>query len=273
MPITVAEKWESRERTDEFGDGTSSLDLIFVIQGTDDDQLVVENLLLAAPLTFRGLERINSSIERIAEQAWLGKVTYSDTNLEDQQVGGSDFQFDTTGQSQHQDQSLETTRFPNPSTNPDIPATNDLIGDTGDFVEGVDIIVPTYSFSETHRITDLLITPAYKSILFFLTGSTNDAVFKGFETNEVLFLGASGSKRGRDDWSISYRFAATPNRTGFSIGPIDNINKKGWEYLTVRTTQKPNKPVDPTHMILDIQWVDVHELYPEGDFSLMGIGI
>lgn len=265
MPITVAEKWESRERTDEFGDGTSSLDLIFVIQGTDNDQLVVENLLLAAPLTFRFLERINSSIERIAEQAWLGKVTYSDINLEDQQVGGSDFQFDTTGQSQHQDQSLGTTRFPATG----VPAANDLIGDTGDFVEGVDIIVPTYSFSETHRISDLLITPAYKAILFALTGRTNDAVFKGFEINEVLFLGASGSKRGKDDWSISYRFAATPNVTGKTIGPISGINKKGWEYLTVRTRQKPLND----HMILDIQWVDVHELYPEGDFSLMGIGI
>ncbi len=55
----------------------------------------------------------------------------------------------------------------------------------------------------------------------------NNASWKGFAAGECLFLGASGSKRGSDDWEITFRFAATPNKTGLTVGDIVDINKKG----------------------------------------------
>jgi hypothetical protein len=51
----------------------------------------------------------------------------------------------------------------------------------------------------------------------------------------VLFLGASGSQRGTEDWEITFSFAASPNATGLTVGDITGIEpKKGWEYLWVR---------------------------------------
>jgi len=63
----------------------------------------------------------------------------------------------------------------------------------------VDITVPVYSFSETHYNSLAFVTESYKQTLFGLTGKVNNAAFKGFAAGEVLFLGASGSKRGDED--------------------------------------------------------------------------
>ncbi len=57
-------------------------------------------------------------------------------------------------------------------------------------------------------------TGAYKSTLFFLTACVNSDGFKGFAPGEVLFLGASGTQRGQEDWEITFKFAASPNATG-----------------------------------------------------------
>jgi hypothetical protein len=96
---------------------------------------------------------------------------------------------------------------------------------TPDRVEGTDITVPVFNFTETHYILNELVTPAYKLTLFNLTGKVNGGVFKGFAKGEVLFLGASGSKRGLDDWEITYRFAASPNVASLSLGGIRLLRK------------------------------------------------
>jgi hypothetical protein len=98
----------------------------------------------------------------------------------------------------------------------------------------------------------------------------NGSGFKGFAKGELLFLGASGSKRGKDDWEITYRFAASPNAAGLTLGDITGINKEGWHYLWVRfaddedTTAKAliKKPVAAY----------VEQVYQYGDFSLLGLG-
>jgi len=71
------------------------------------------------------------------------------------------------------------------------------------------------------------VTPAYKTTLFALTGTVNSGAFEGFAAGEVLFLGASGSKRGEEDWEITYRFAASPNATDIQVGHIVVAAKKG----------------------------------------------
>jgi len=108
---------------------------------------------------------------------------------------------------------------------------------TADGVDGVDITVPVYQFSETHYFSDAQVNASYNGAIFSCTGKTNAGGFKGFAPGEVLFLGASGSKRGDspdDDWEITFQFAASPNETGLSLGSITGINKDGWEYLWVR---------------------------------------
>ena len=116
----------------------------------------------------------------------------------------------------------------------DQPDFHGAIGVSTDSVEGTDITVPVFNFTETHYIPIALVTGAYKTTLFYLTGRVNHAPFKGFARGEVLFLGASGSQRGTEDWEIAFKFAASPNATDLTVGDITGIEKKGWEYLWVR---------------------------------------
>src|SRR5262249_36297567 len=149
----------------------------------------------------------------------------------------------------------------------DPPDCQGAIGVNNDSVEGTDITIPVYNFKETHYIPVAFITPAYKTILFYLTGKVNVLPFEGFAPGEVLFMGASGSQRGQEDWEITFSFAASPNVTGLSIGSISGINKKGWEYLWVRYQDAE----DEDTLVKQPSAAYVEQVYPYGDFSLLGI--
>lgn len=62
-------------------------------------------------------------------------------------------------------------------------------------------------------------------------GTVCDHEFRGRAVGEVLFLGVSGSIDNANPTSeLSYEFAVSPNKTGITIGPFENVDKKGWEY-------------------------------------------
>lgn len=262
MPVTVTEQYESRPTT--LGD-QSTVDLIYAVVGTDSDVTAHAELLSTAPALYGGLALNNSSIKRIAQEAWLGTVRYK--NLGKKDTGDSTFQFDTGGGSQKITQSLSTTRYaPAGETAPDFQGA---IGVTNDSVEGVDITVPVYNFSETHYVAAASVDAAYKLTLFSLTGRVNNATFKGFAAGEVLFLGASGTQRNTDDWEITYRFAASPNVTGLTVGSITGINKLGWEYMWVRYEDTEDTAAKRT--VKRPIAVFVEQVYETGDMSLLGI--
>jgi len=263
MPVTVHEKWDSRETTIS---EDSTVDLRFVIRGTDDDAAANTALLAASPVLYGGLVRQSLHTERIAEYEWDGSVRYG--RLEPPQTGDSSFSFDTGGGTQHITQSLATVGAYSVDGPP--PDFRGAVGVTRDSVDGVDITVPVYNFTETHYIATGLVTTAYKAALFYLTGQVNNATFRGFAPGEVLFLGASGSKRGPDDWEITYRFAASPNVAGLAVGDMTGIAKRGWEYLWVRYEDVE----DTTAMALVKRPVAVYveQVYPYGNFAGLGIG-
>jgi hypothetical protein len=136
-------------------------------------------------------------------------------------------------------------------------------------VAGIDITVPVFNFSETHFIDNALVTTAYKLNLFALTGKVNAAEFKDFARGELLFLGASGSRRGTGAWEITFRFAASPNVVNLSLGGITGIQKEGWHYLWVRFTDDE----DATARTLIKRPISAHveQVYQYADFSLLGL--
>lgn len=237
MPVEVFEKFESRRSTKANQASQSSAELGYIVRGTADDLVARNAAQTGSPATYDGLARQNVQIEPLGPQLWDVTVRYGSSDS-----GGNptpseaSFNFETGGGTQHITQSKDTVqaRAASGSTAPDFGGA---IGVTADGVEGVDITVPVYQFSETHYFSDAQVTGAYKGAIFSCTGKTNAGGFKGFAPGEVLFLGATGSKRGDgpdDDWEITFRFAASPNETGLSVGSITGISKKGWEYLWVR---------------------------------------
>lgn len=270
MPLTLTEKLDSRRWTT--GDN-ASVEMVYILAGTSDDVTAKNLISSSTPASYNGLVRQSIQIEpewvdtTAGDGQWVATVRYG--IRPPAEVGESSFAFDTSGGTQHVTQSIATVsrHAPPGKTAPDFGGA---IGVTHDNVEGVDITVPVYAFSETHYLADSFVTPAYRGTLFGLTGKVNNAAFKGCAAGECLFLGASGSKRGVDDWEITYRFAASPNRTGITIGDITGIAKKGWEYLWVRYADAEDAAAKT--IVKKPVAVFIERVYEEADFAQLGIG-
>ena len=152
MSITVSEKWESRETT---GGKDPSVDLVFIVKGTSDDIAAGDALLNNSPLVYNNLARLSAHLERTAEYAWEGTVSYGRP-----EQGESTWTFDTSGGTQRVTQSLSTVGAYAPSGET-APNFHGAIGVTKDNVEGVDITTPVFNFGETHDIDDTLLADRY----------------------------------------------------------------------------------------------------------------
>jgi hypothetical protein len=259
----IIEKYDSRETT--VGVENPSVELLYVVDGTEDDVAVRAVVEATIPAIYAGLVFQNYHISHQGSGLWEVSVRYG--KLDPKEPGESSFSFDTGGGTTHITQSLQTIGSHAPPGE-DPPDFKGAIGVNNDSVEGTDITIPVYNFKETHYIPIALVTPAYKAALFYLTGKVNAAPFKGFAPGEVLFMGASGSQRGQEDWEITFSFAASPNATGLTVGDITGIDKKGWEYLWVRYQDAEDADV----LVKQPAAVYVEQVYPYGDFSLLGIG-
>jgi len=150
MAITVTQKFEPRPSS--LGDN-ASVETTWIVAGTDDDIAAKYALRDATPVWYDGLIRNNLSIDIIGPDTWEGVVTYG-RRQEDPQTGESSFSFDTEGGTQHITQSLQNiANYPGLAAN-----YKGAIGVTHDNVEGVDITVPIYKFSETHYLSASLVT-------------------------------------------------------------------------------------------------------------------
>ena len=288
MPITVAEKYDSRQSTT---GSNAQVTLTYIASGSDDDLAIKAAVESFAPETYDGLPRQSVQIEPISEEYWDASVRYADSSSSSSTSGGTPdpgsgeytYSFDTMGGTQHITQSLDTVGSYADSSIPSAPDFNGAIGVSNTNgnaeVQGVDITVPIYNFSETHYLTVEQVTPEYKGTLFQLTGKVNNATFRGLAAGECLFLGASGTLHGTEsaegtsggaDWEITYRFAASPNKSGITIGNITGIAKKGWEYLWVRYADVED--MDAMAMVKRPVAAYVEQVYESADFSLLDIG-
>lgn len=290
MPITVEEKYDSRQSTT---GSNAQVTLTYIASGSDDDLAIKSAVEDFAPERYDDLPRQSVQIEPISEEYWDASVRYADASSSSSTSGvvpdpGSDeytYSFDTMGGTQHITQSLNTVGTYADSSIPSAPDFHGAIGvsnaNGNSEVQGVDITVPIYNFSETHYLTTDQVTPEYKGKLFQLTGKVNAGEFRGLQAGECLFLGASGTLHGTEsttggvtsgggDWEITFRFAASPNKTGIAIGSITGIAKKGWEYLWVRYADME----DTNAMTIVKRPVAayVEQVYTEADFSVMEIG-
>lgn len=262
MPGIISESYLSRPFTLGL---TAGRELEFDIMDTDDE-VEVYNLLVGpdgGPAAYLGLARESLEARPLGGGVWKGYVRY--VNL----VGTSEYTFDTGGGSDHITQSLSTMGSYAPAglVAPDF---HGAIGVSEDRVDGVDIPSRAFEFSETHYLTDLQVTSAYKLILFSLTGRFNNASFKGLAAGECLLLGVSGAKRGDERWGLTYRFSCSPNAASLTVGGITGIVKRGWDYLWMRYADAEDSSAFA--LVKRPIAAYVEQVHEAGDFSLLGIG-
>ena len=271
MSVTVTEKFESRRLTT--GEN-ATLELAFNVFGTDDEAEAKQVLLAASPETYGSaanppyLCRRSVQLEPVGPTLWSATVHY-DTNWDAPIWAEDNYEFDTSGGTQHITQSLSTVaRYAAPGYY--APNCQGAIGVSQTAVEGVDIVVPIFNFSETHHFSN--VSWSYRRRIADLTGKVNSGSFRGFERGEVLFLGASGSRRDsytETPWEVTFRFAAQQNRGNIRVGNIGRIYKKGWEYMWIRYAAEDDENAG-TRIKRPVA-VYIEQVYEEASFSGLGI--
>lgn len=263
MPGTISESYVSRPF--KVGIKDSGRELVYDIHNTADEAEVQTLILGTAPAVYNGLILDSVEADPVFTDGsasptglWKGKARYLVPEVQ--------YTFDTGGGESKITQSYQTVSAYAPAgfVAPDFGGA---IGVSADSVEGAQIPIPKYDFTETHVFADSNVTPTYKSNLFNLTGRKNGSPYKGFAAGEVLFLGATGSNRGSGQWTITFRFSCSPNVSGLTIGTITGINKRGWDYLWIRYADF----VDLSAFALVKRPIAayVEEVILDGDFSLL----
>lgn len=290
MPLTWIEDGESRQATivRKGRKAQSTYKKSWKIFGTQDDTVLHAdiNTQLTANYAYwqypgvsgMQLRAESYSVSYLGDDAWQLTVDYVKDGVED----GPDplkrsRSFDTTGGTQHITQAYPVgsgstldfeRRFPSTATN-----MSGVIGVDDNGVNGVDIVVPQLQWQESYDVPNAYVTAAYIRSVASITGTVNAATFRGFQAGEVLFVGCTGSQewdtqKGDGPWSLSYRFVASPNVTGQTIGSITGVAKGGHDYLWVHY----ESGVSGQSLIKQPKAVYVSKVYKDGDFSILGIG-
>ena len=272
--------------------GTSNEDILHAEINTKITSLYAFWTYPGQPLVRLRAEQYSVSYQ--GDDSWQVTVSYEKLGADDPtQVGPLKRarSFDTTGGTQTVTQSRggedgERVYGPNGELQgQSIPTMYGAINVDDRGVNGVDIVVPQLTWTESYDVPSSYVTSAYIRAVHLLTGTTNIAAFRGFLKNEVLFLGMTGQQewdvqRGDGPFSLSYRFSASPNRGNEAFGsslppePIGDIaayNKYGHDFLWVKYASQDDQ--NNNIVIRKPLFVYVNRVYPESDFSKIGIGV
>lgn len=263
MSITITQDIEAR-----YSPGKSA-ELNFTIRGAASEAQAGDALANVAPTVFDGLFRKERQIETVFIDAaqpdknlFKGKVFYGANDTANEFTES----FDTTGGSQQITQSLLTVS----RTPANAPNFKGALNFDGQKVNGVEIVVPVYTFSEQHYKSRAAVSAAYRKTLANLTGKVNSSAFRGFDAGEVLFRGAAGQLavvEGVKQWQITYQFAASPNRANIPVGDLVVPSKLGWDYLWALY----GEAVDQNAVVQTPIAAYVERVYEFADFSALGI--
>lgn len=288
MPVTTWELVNSREY-DYSLTGEVSFVRRWVATGSDTETAIHDELRNnVIPLLFNGSVLQNYTATPQGNGVWLVEANYeaklrtattdsTGSNLGSSQTGGQTlsgmageypmYEFDTTGGTKHITQSLSTVNkyAPAGKTAPDMKGA---IGVTQDSVEGVDIVVPSCRFSETHYKTLAEVTKTYINTLIDKTGTVNNATFRGRAAGEVLFKGCTGRLKNYDSWELTYHFEVSKNDTNITVGDITVSTKKGWNYLWILY----GTSTDQNRIVKQPVAAYVEEVYSSSAFSTLQIG-
>jgi len=268
MAIIVREAYKSRKET--VGDQDQEVRL-YIAAGSDDKSDLKAAVLGEAPAASDdGLRLRTVTDDQIAPEVWKYTLTYSSKKRED---NTSSFSFDTTGGTVHKDIAIDQEIYEHHEYV--APDFKNAIGvDADGNVAGVDVIVPAFSYQETHYLNAEDVTETYAKTLATLTGSVNDDTFKGWAAGEVRFDGATGSQdKPGGQWQVTFKFTMEPNIEIEEPGDITGgpIEKDGHEYLW--TYFHEEKDTTANRMVPAPHAVVVSQVYPLADFSLIGIGV
>ncbi|MGE4300808.1 MAG: hypothetical protein AB7F40_04305 [Victivallaceae bacterium] len=144
-------------------------------------------------------------------------------------------------------------------------------GKTGQDMEVTGVDVPTGQMRETYTklVSTGKLTTNYKRRLYRLVGKVNSSKFKGWDSGEVMFLGASFSAptNGNTKVVVSYNFSIQENeRNSYFSGILVGL-KRGWEYIWAVSSSV----IAGSSPVAALRAVYVAQVAEYGDFSDLGL--
>ncbi|MEM9828697.1 MAG: hypothetical protein AAF958_19070 [Planctomycetota bacterium] len=253
--IDFLELWDSQDTAIVAANGGDSMKLRARIQGTDSRDAAYARLMeeIQDVLNIGGDRPIvadKASLKPVGPKIWHCDVEYisptTDTSAASAPkiVGESTFEFDTTGGQTKIYAAQKQARY-----GPAIQRNAGLaINVSNGKVNGVDVVIPSLSFTVHQRVEGQTITPAWLMGATLLTGTVNKGTYFGFAEGTVLFLGCSGQQptafveNGQEvkgDREITYNFAVSPNLEDLEFEPPPGVEgekitvkkKEGWDFL------------------------------------------
>lgn len=272
MSITVTElAIESRTGEVSVDGRSSTAELVYIVQGTSISNIAVDAVRSTAPTVFNGLIRRRFSFEPMSNSAWKVAVSYDSAKR--LQVNEFEYEFDIGTQSQRVTQSKKTEAiFRSPYSGvTTAPFYKGAINVQEGRVQGVDVEIPTFQWTETYIFPAEVVTETYKNTLYNLCATKNNAFFRGKAAGEVLFGGCRGRLRNEDEFSISFQFVASPNVANLQVNGMI-INKKGHDFIWFVYADTRDTGTG-FNVVKQPVFAYVEKVYEDGDFSLLGIGV
>ena len=278
MAARVEESYSERDQKVNAKGKVTEIEIPYIVfEAADEDAALAAARAKALGHAVADMELDEVEVtERVNKDTWKVKAVWkaeggTESEDDDDEEESSSFAFDTGGGTMHLNQSLGTIRKV-PSDAPDFNGAIEV--DNEGNVNGVDVTMPVLNFTETHVMNGSRVTTSYKKTLAAITGTVNRSGFRGFAAGEVLFLGASGTKRSKKvtaPWEITFRFAVSPNQSSLQVGKLKVSQKRGWDYLWVRYADKVAD--NRKNVIKEPVAAYVEQVYPEGDFGNLGLGM
>lgn len=263
---TVFEKPESRFLNND--PENPSVELVYGAVAALNEIDAVASVEAATSYTYLGLVRQGCQASSPSPGIFEVRVRYGPRKR--REPGVSRYSFDTNAQTVHMSQSLSTiARHAIEGRDPTDFKGAIGVGADGR-VEGVEVLVPSFQYTEEHTLPMELVTPEYVGTLYRLTGRINDDDFKHFRKYECLFLGASGERTSEELWRITYTFLGSKTVEDFKVGDITVPLKHGWDVLWVYYEDVVEG--DPQVLLKKPVEVHIEQVYLDADFGELQIG-
>ncbi len=239
------------------------------VRGTSDDGMARAYALSNTPAMYAGLWRQNVEINPVGHEIWDVTTTYGPT----QPMAEVKWSFDTGDATATITQAKEHIAS-YPKSGETATDHKGAIGVNGDDVEGCEIAIPQFKWTEERKIPIAAAAfPAYSQILKALAKHTNASPFRGFPAGEVRFDGATGGQSSSDPnyADLTFRFTQQDSITNATVGEITGINVVGWQHWWVEYESVYDSTAKRT--VKRPRCVHVDRVYDPANFALLGIGI
>ena len=210
--------------------------------------------------------------ERLTDDIWKIAANYptdpENETEQEQEQEVPEFSMDISGGTKHITHSKETIGSYSADEETPAPDYQRAINvDDDNQVNGVDVVNCSFTFTEKHFYTNSKMSNSFKREIAFLVGKVNSNTFRQWENGELLFMGASGSRRGtarKDKWEVTFRFAVSMNATNIPVGESITIPaKNGWDYLWVKYADN----VKNNSLVKEIKAAYVERVYDYESFT------